>query len=325
MDYVSLGRTGLKVSRLGLGCANFGGIGSEPSFAGMGETEEQAFALMDRAVETGINFLDTANVYGAGNSESIVGRWLKSQPASVRDQLLISTKASMPVGEGPNDRGLSRGHILRQVDISLRRLGVERLDMFVIHGPDPSTPLEETLGVLDDLVHQGKIHYIGASNIEGWRLTRALWISDKYGLVRFDWVQNAYNLLDRIRNTEVLAVCKDQNLGFTPYGPLAGGWLTGKYRAGKAYPEGSRMSLRPEAYAHLVQEKTFEGVEAFCKAAEARGTDAATLATAWVLSEPCTTAVILGPRTPDQLEAGRRALELPLSGTEQDALARCFD
>ena len=325
MDYVYLGRTGLKVSRLGLGCANFGGIGSDPSFAGMGETEEQACALMNHAVEMGINFLDTANVYGAGNSESIVGRWLKTQPASVRDQLLISTKASMPVGKGPNDRGLSRRHILGQVDVSLRRLGVERLDMFVIHGQDPNTPIEETLGVLDDLVHKGKIHYIGASNIEAWRLVRALWISDKYGLVRFDWVQNSYNLLDRIRNAEVLPLCEDQNLGFTPYGPLAGGWLTGKYRAGKAYPKGSRMSLRPEAYAELVQEKTFRGVAALTKEAEARGTDPATLATAWVLSHPRTTAVVLGPRTPDHLEGGRRALDVPLSGIERHVLARYFD
>ena len=325
MDYVSLGRTGLKVSRLGLGTGNFGGIGSDPNFAGMGETEEQAFALMDRAVEMGINFIDTANVYGAGNSELIVGRWLKSQPAAVRDQILVSTKASMPAGKGPNDRGLSRRHILQQVDNSLRRLGVERLDMFVIHGPDPKTPLEETLGALDDLVHQGKIHYIGASNIEGWRLTRALWISDKYRLVRFDWVQNAYSLFDRIRNTEVLAVCEDQNLGFTPYGPLAGGWLTGKYRAGKAYPEGSRMSLRPEPYDSMVKEKTFRAVAAFTKEAEARGTDPATLATAWVLSHPSTTAVVLGPRTPEQLTAGQLALELPLSGTDRDALAQCFD
>jgi len=324
MDYLSLGRTGLKVSRLGLGCGNFGGIGSDPSFAGQGETEEQAFAIMDRAVEMGINFFDTADVYGGGNSEVMVGRWIRTKPASVRDQILVSTKASMPVGKSPNDRGLSRRHILLQVDRSLRRLGVERLDMFVIHGPDPSTPLEETLGALDDLVRQGKIHYIGASNIEAWRMARALWISDKHRLARFDWVQNSYSLLDRAPEREVLALCEDQSLGFTPYSPLGGGWLTGKYRVGETYPERSRMSLRPEPYSHLVNERTFRAVTDFVADAQARGLEPASLAIAWVASHPRTTAVILGPRSPPHLESGQRALSLSLTPSERDELAHLF-
>jgi aryl-alcohol dehydrogenase-like predicted oxidoreductase len=197
--------------------------------------------------------------------------------------------------------------------------------MFVVHGPDPSTPLEETLGVLEDLVHQGKIHYVGASNFEAWRLTRALWISDKHDLVRFDWVQSSYSLLDRTPEKEVLPLCEDQSLGFTPYSPLGGGWLTGKYRAGQAYPEGSRMSLRPEPYSHLVQEKTFRAVARFCDCAKARGVDPTTLAIAWVLTHPRTTAVILGPRKPAHLEAGQRAVALSLTATERNELAQLFN
>ena len=190
MEYRRLGTTGLRVSRLGLGCGNFGGIGSAPAFYGMGENEEEAFALMDRAYESGINFFDTADAYGGGRSETFIGRWLKGKGARARDQVLLSSKVFNPVGEGPNDRGLSRRHILRQVDASLGRLQTDRLDMYLIHEPDPDTPLEETVRALDDLVRAGKVLYLGASNIEAWRLARALWISDKNGRSRFEWVQN---------------------------------------------------------------------------------------------------------------------------------------
>src|SRR5215510_13277127 len=176
MEYRRLGTTGLKVSRLGLGCGGFGGIGSSPAFFGKGESEPEAFALMDRAWEAGINFFDTADAYGGGRSETFIGHWLKEKGPRVRDGLLLSSKVFNPVGEGPNDRGLSRRHILRQVETSLARLGVDYLDMYLIHEPDPETPLEETVSALDDLVRAGKVLYVGASNIEAWRLTRALWI-----------------------------------------------------------------------------------------------------------------------------------------------------
>ena len=178
MQYRRLGSTGLRVSRLGLGCGNFGGIGSAPAFFGAGETEAQAVELMDRAYDAGINFFDTANAYGGGRSETWIGRWLHAKGAAVRQQLLLSSKVFNPVGPGPNDRGLSRRHILHQVDESLRRLQTDRLDMYLIHEPDPDTPLDETLRALDDVVRAGKVLYVGASNIEAWRLARALWISD---------------------------------------------------------------------------------------------------------------------------------------------------
>ena len=167
MRYVKLGRTGLKVSAVGLGCGNFGGIGSAPAFFGKGETEEEAFAIMDAAWEMGINFFDTADAYGGGRSETYIGNWLRGKGNAVRNQLILSSKVFNPVGDGVNDRGLSRRHIFRQVEASLRRLGVERLDMYLIHEPDPETPLEETLRALDDLVRQGKLHYLGASNMPG--------------------------------------------------------------------------------------------------------------------------------------------------------------
>src|SRR5262245_32868047 len=194
MEYRRLGRTGLRISRLALGCGNFGGIGSAPAFFGMGESEAQAFALMDRAFDAGINVFDTANAYGGGRSESYIGRWLRAKGPAARQQLLLSSKVFNPVGPGPNDRGLSRRHILQQVDASLSRLQTDRLDLYLIHEPDPETPLEETLAALHDVVRAGKVLYVGASNIEAWRLARALWISEVRRLVRFEWVQNSYSL-----------------------------------------------------------------------------------------------------------------------------------
>src|SRR5687767_8917953 len=201
MRYTNLGRTGLKISVVGLGCGNFGGIGSAPAFFGKGETEEEAFRLMDAAWDMGINFFDTADAYGGGRSETYIGSWLKTKGPSVRDQIILSSKVFNPVGEGPNDRGLSRRHIFRQVEASLRRLGVDHLDMYLIHEPDPETPLDETLRALDDLVHQGKVHYLGASNMPGWLMAKALWMSDKYKLYRFEWVQNSYSLMERSDET----------------------------------------------------------------------------------------------------------------------------
>ena len=214
MDYRPLGTTGLQVSRIALGCGNFGGIGSAPEFYGQGETDEEAFAIMDAAFEAGINVFDTANAYGGGRSETAIGKWLAKRGSAVRDQVLLSTKAFNPVGDGPNDRGLSRRRALPR-----RRLrasagfGAERIDLFLCHEPDPGTPLEETLGALDDLRRAGKLHYIGASNIEAWRLARGLWISDVRGLARFEWVQSGYSLLDRSPEAEVLPLCAERASG----------------------------------------------------------------------------------------------------------------
>jgi 1-deoxyxylulose-5-phosphate synthase len=324
MEYRRLGSTGLKISRLGLGCGNFGGIGSAPAFFGMGENEAQAFELMDRAFDAGVNFFDTADAYGGGRSESFIGRWLKVKGSHVRAQLLLSSKVFNPVGPGPNDRGLSRRHIFRQVDASLARLQTDRLEMYLIHEPDPETPLEETLGALDDLVRAGKILYIGASNIEAWRLARALSISDRHGLARFAWVQSSYSLLDRSQEREVFPLCAAERVGFTAFSPLAGGWLTGKYQAGKTYPEGSRMTLRPEPYRQLETAAVFAGLAALSDEARSQGVDVGALALAWVLGHPQMDAAIVGPRRPEHLESALEALTTELSAPERSRLSELF-
>jgi aryl-alcohol dehydrogenase-like predicted oxidoreductase len=324
MEYRRLGTTGVRVSRLGLGCGNFGGIGSAPAFFGMGENEAQAVALMDRAFDTGINFFDTANAYGGGRSEEYIGRWLRAKGSAVRQQLLVSSKVFNPVGPGPNDRGLSRRHILQQVDASLARLDTDRLDLYLIHEPDAETPLEETLEALNDVVRAGKVLYVGASNIEAWRLARGLWASEVRKLARFEWVQNSYSLLDRAAERELFPLLADTGVGFTAFSPLAGGWLSGKYRAAAAYPEGSRMTLRPEPYLHLVSEGVFRGLSAFAREAAARGADVTALAIAWVLHHPRVDAAIIGPRTTAQLDAALSAVPLAISDADAERLANLF-
>ena len=324
MEYRRLGTTGLKVSRIGLGCGNFGGIGSAPEFFGQGENAPEAFALMDRAIDAGINFFDTADAYGGGRSETFIGDWLRGKGSSVRERLLLSSKVFNPVGTGPNDRGLSRRQIFRQVEASLGRLGTDRLDLYLIHEPDPETPLEETLRALEDVVRMGKVLYLGASNIEAWRLMRALAISGRERGVRFDWVQNSYSLLDRGAEREVLPLCADQGLGFTPFSPLSGGWLTGKYRSAGDYPDGSRMTLRPEPYAQLLNDEVFAGLDALDACAKARRVDMPTLSLAWVLSHPVVSAIIVGPRQPAHLDPALGALDLSLSDVERADLAALF-
>jgi aryl-alcohol dehydrogenase-like predicted oxidoreductase len=320
VEYRRLGRTGLELSRIGLGCGNFGGIGSAPELFGQGESEAEALALMDAAFEAGVNFFDTAASYGGGRSESWIGRWLSERGTPV----LLSTKVYWSVRGDPADHGLSRERILRELDGSLSRLGVERVDMYLTHEPDPETPIEETLRVLDELRGSGKVGAIGASNLDGEQLQEALDTSSRCGLARFDWVQNEYSLLRRGPERDVLPVCAREGLGFTPFGPLGGGWLTGKYRQGEPYPAGSRMTQRPDPYADLVNDQTFRGLEQFQAAAAERGVEPAALAIAWVLSHPQVTAVVVGPRRPQQLEPALAALELRLSPQERDELAELF-
>jgi aryl-alcohol dehydrogenase-like predicted oxidoreductase len=323
MRYVSLGRTGLKISAIVLGCGNFGGMGSQPATFGKVTSRPEAFAIMDRALELGINCFDTANSYGGGLSESFIGEWLKHQGAAVRDRLVLSTKVRGRVGDGPNDQGLSRHHILRQVDLSLRRLNLDYLDLYITHSPDPATPLEETLGALDDLVRQGKVRYLGAANMPAWLLAKSLWISDRHGLQRFEWVQNSYSLLDQTDERELFPLCQDQQLGYTPFSPLAGGWLTGRYRLGQPIPPGSRMQLRPD-YLALVTEKTYPALEALRRHAAERGVDMAALALAWVMSHPLVTAPLVGPRSAEHLDIVEPALEIRLEADERATLAGFF-
>ena len=319
MEYRLFGRTGMRVSVLGLGCGGFGGVGSSPELFGKGEDQETAFALMDRALEAGINYFDTANSYGGGASETMMGLWLAQR--KVRDRLVISAKVRNRVGDGPNDAGLSRRHIMQQVEASLRHLKTDYLDLYVIHEPDPDTPIDETLRAFDDLVHAGKVRYIGASNVPAWRLGKSLWVSDGLRLARFESIQNSYSLLDRSIESEVLPLCAEEGLAVTPYSPTSGGFLTGKYSYGKPPPPGSRLTLRPEPYTHLMTEKTFSGIDALRTAATERGVKTATLAIAWVISHPQVTAALIGPRRLDHYPELLAATDLKLSQQERTEIA----
>jgi aryl-alcohol dehydrogenase-like predicted oxidoreductase len=321
MEQRALGATGIDVTRVILGCGNFGGVGSAPAFFGQGESEEEAFALMDAAWGMGVRAFDTADAYGGGRSETWIGRWV----AARRRRPVLATKVFNSVVGDPSDRGLSRERILRQIEGSLERLGVQRVDLYLIHAPDPDTPLAETLGAFDQLVRAGKVGAIGASNVDRAYLEEALAISERAGLVRFEWVQNSYSLLDREPEDGVLQFCAEHGLGFTPFSPLAGGWLTGKYARGESYPAGSRMTQRPEPYAGFDSERVWRGLHRLGAAARARGVDMATLAFAWLCSNPAVTAVVVGPRRPEHLEPARRALELELTRDERDEIARYFE
>jgi aryl-alcohol dehydrogenase-like predicted oxidoreductase len=320
VEVTRLGRTDLEVSRIGLGCGNFGGVGSAPELFGQGESIEEAFALMDAATEAGITFFDTAASYGGGRSEAWVGRWRAERGADV----LLSTKVYWSVTGDPDDQGLSHDRILREVEGSLERLRAERIDMYLTHEPDPETPIEETLRALDELVRSGKVQAIGASNLDGEQLEEALETSERLGLARFEWVQDEYSLLQRGPEDDVLPICAREGLGFTPFSPLAGGWLTGKYRRGEPYPADSRMTLRPEPYSELETDRTFDALEDFEAAAANRGVEPAALAIAWVLSHPQVTSVVVGPRRPDHLQPALAAVQLQLSLQERDELAKLF-
>lgn len=320
MERRRLGRTQLELSRIGLGCGNFGGIGSAPELFGRGETREQAFELMDAAWAAGVSFFDTAASYGGGRSERWIGEWHAERQVPV----VLSTKVYWSVDGDPADHGLSRERILREIDGSLSRLGVDAVDMYLTHEPDPETPIEQTLRALDQLVRSAKVRAIGASNLDREQLEEALETSERLGLARFEWVQNEYSLLRRGAEDDVLPLCEREQLGFTPFSPLAGGWLTGRYRRDGGYPAGSRMTLRPGPYRDLETDETFAALEAFAAAAAARGVEPATLAVAWVLAQPGVTAVVVGPRRPEQLAAAVAAADLRLTAKERDGLTELF-
>ena len=315
MEHRALGRSGIDVSRIVLGCGNFGGIGSSPAFFGAGETEGEAHALLDAAWEAGITTLDTADAYGGGRSETFIGSWLRKKGPEVRDRVVLTTKTFNPMSAGA-DSGLAPERIRRQLESSLARLGVEAVDLYLPHAMDPATPVAETVGAFEELRAAGKIRAYGGSNVD------AAWLEEALRAGRPEWVQNSYSLLDRGDEEGVLPVVEREGLGYTPFGPLAGGWLTGKYRRGEEPPAGSRMTLRPEPYEHLRRDAVFDALEAFEERARERATTPAALALAWLLGHPLVTAVVIGPRRPEQL---RPALdELGLSPPEREQIGGLF-
>jgi aryl-alcohol dehydrogenase-like predicted oxidoreductase len=306
-----LGRSGISVSRIVLGCGNFGGVGSAPAFFGQGIPHEEAFRIMDAAWDLGLTTFDTADAYGGGRSESWIGEWLAAKGPEVRDAIVIETKTFNPMAEGA-DRGLSLHRIRRQIETSLERLGLERIPLYTAHAPDPDTAIEETLAAFDELVRAGTVGAVGASNYSADQLAEALEISELEGLARFEWAQNSFSLLDRADAETVFPVCREHGLGYEAFGPLAGGWLAGRYRRGEPYPEGSRMTQRPDGYRKYEDEAVFDALEAFEREALGRGVSMAGLAIAWLLGVPEVTAVVVGPTRAEHLEPVREALELDL-------------
>ncbi|HEY3018311.1 MAG TPA: aldo/keto reductase [Gaiellaceae bacterium] len=313
MERRQLGETGVEVSRIILGCGNFGGVGSAPEFFGQGESEEEAFQIMDAARQLGITMFDTADAYGGGKSETMIGAWI----ASRGDRPQLATKTFNPMGAG-QDQGLGRARMSRQLESSLDRLRVEYVELYLAHEFDPETPLEETIATFEGLIELGLIKAYGVSNFNAEQLRAVLRIG------RPAVVQNSYSLLHRTDEEEVLGLCDAFSVAYTPFSPLAGGWLTGKYRRDEPPPPGSRMATRPEPYEHLRTDATFDALDRFKDAAAQRGLDAPTLAIAWVLAQPGVTAVIVGPRSPQQLEDTIRAVEVQLSKDEADELAALF-
>jgi len=294
--------------RVIVGCGNFGGIGSAPAFFGQGENQEQAFELLDAAYEAGLTWLDTADAYGGGRSETYIGAWLRSRgPEGVR----ITTKTYNPMDEG-EDHGLAPARIRRQIDTSLARLGVERVDLYLTHEWDPDVPIAEVAGVFEELVVAGKIGAYGLSNVGAEELSAGL------DAGAFAAVQDSYSLLDRDVESEVRPLCAERSVWFQAFSPLCGGWLTGKYRRGEAAPEGSRMTLRGDPYEHLRTDAVFDALEEL----ERRG-DPATLALAWLLADP-DVSVVIGPRRPEHLAPALAALANPLTATERDELSSVF-
>jgi len=298
------------VDRFVLGCGNFGGIGSAPEFFGKGESDEEAFEIMDAAWELGITTFDTADAYGGGRSESAIGKWISSRGNGPE----IVTKTFNPMDAG-EDHGLARTRITRQLESSLDRLGVERVDAYLAHDFDPETPLDETVSTFDGLQQLGLIQAWGVSNFDASQLRRL------FELARPMVVQNSYSLLQREDEQEVLELCTELEVSYTPFGPLAGGLLTGKYRSGGSPPPGSRLATRPGPYEHLLTDEVFNLLERFKAAAAERGVAPSTLAIAWVLEQPAVTAVVVGPRRVDHLDAAVAALDVGLSRAEADGLA----
>ena len=298
MEYRTLGRTGVQVSRLCFGTMSFGGIADE----------ETSAAMFHRCREVGINFFDTANVYSDGRSEEILGRLI----ADCRDEIVLTSKVGFPTGEGVNEQGLSRRHIMLAVEASLRRLGTDRLDLYFLHRFEPQMPIEETLRVLDDLVRQGKILYPAASNWAAWQVATALGVSAREGLARFACIQPMYNLVKRQAEVEILPLAQAENLGVISYSPLGGGLLTGKYGTERR-PESGRLVEREVYMRRYGDPAYYEIAERFSAHARERGVHPATLAVAWVMSHPAITAPIVGARDVEQLEASLAAPDVQMT------------
>jgi aryl-alcohol dehydrogenase-like predicted oxidoreductase len=314
MEYRQLGHSGLRVSALTLGTMTFGGRGN---FANVGSTDVAAATRqIDLCLDRGVNFIDTADVYSGGLAEEILGEAIKSR----RDRVLLATKARMPMGDGPNDAGLSRHHLIAECENSLRRLQVDHIDLYQVHEWDGQTPLEETIEALDTLQRSGKVRYIGASNYTGWQLMKALGVADRHGYQRFVTQQIYYSLQAREAEYELVPIALDQGVGILVWSPLAGGLLSGKYRRGVEGPAGARQLTEWDEPPVRDQEQLYDIVDALVEIGEGHGVSAARVALAWLLHRPGIVSLIVGARTEEQLADNLGAADLQLSEAERDRL-----
>ena len=303
--------TALTISRIALGCGNFGGVGSAPAFFGQGLSEGQAFELMDAAWEFGLTHFDTADAYGGGRSERSIGAWIRSR--GVRPQLTTKTYNPMEAGA---DRGLSPERIARQLGASLERLGIDHVELYLTHEFDPEVPLEESFGALEQARAEGLIGAYGVSNFTAAQLAAALAAGAPQA------IQNSYSLLAREDEQEPLALCAERKVAYLAFSPLAGGWLTGKYRRDEPFPAGSRMSQRPEPYRGLVTDRTFDALTRLQMIASRRGISMAGLALAWLLADDRVTQIVIGPGRPEHLAPVKEALMHPLTAQERAEVER---
>ena len=311
MKYRQLGKSGLMVSSLTLGTMTFGGGGP---FANVGNTDVAGGRRqVDMCRDAGVNVIDTADIYSGGAAEEIVGEVLRG---GLRDRVVLATKARMPMGDGPNDAGLSRQHLIEACEASLRRLQVDHIDLYQVHEWDGQTPLEETLAALDHLVQSGKVRYVGCSNFTGWQVMKALGISDRTGLTRFVSHQVYLSLQERSAEYEIVPSALDQGLGLLIWSPLAGGLMSGKYRRGQDAPPGTRHATEWDEPPIYDADKLYDTVEVLVEVAEERGVSPAQVALAWLLARPGVTSVIIGARTEEQLADNLAAASLELTAEE---------
>jgi aryl-alcohol dehydrogenase-like predicted oxidoreductase len=305
MEYKQLGRTGVKVSEQCLGCMMFGGK-TEP---------EDSYGIIDKAIDAGINFIDTANVYSRGRSEEVTGEALKRN--GKRGNIVLATKVHGKMDdEDPNMWGNSRRHIIQQCEASLKRLQTDYIDLYQIHRPQADVPIDETIRALDDLIRDGKVRYIGTSTYSAWQSVESLWVSEKLGLNRFVTEQPPYNLLDRRIERELLPMAQTFGYGIIPWSPLAGGLLTGKYRRNEPAPKGSRFEGREESARY--NDRLFDVIEGIAPIAEEKNITMSQFALAWVSSNPAVTSPIIGPRTMEQLEDNLAAADITITDADKE-------
>src|SRR5580698_1161540 len=319
MDYRTLGHSGCAVSALGLGTRTFGVETDEPG----------AHQQLDRFVAAGGTFVDTADVYGGGRSEEIIGRWFANRSSDVTEPVVLATKGRFALGDDPNSAGLSARHLTRALGASLRRLGLESVDLYQVHAYDPLTPLEETLRTLDQFIRAGQIRYYGLSNFTGWQLTKAVHLARALNVAEPVTLQPQYSLLAREIEWEIVPAALDAGMGLLPWSPLGGGWLSGKYRRDQRPAGATRLGEDPgrgmEAYDRRGTDRTWHVIDAVQQVAEERGVSMAEVALAWVTARPAVSSTILGARTISQLEANLRAAGLRLSAAQTAALDAASD